>query len=96
MLPDSCCIWVFLPCSFLDLMAMLNRVKYLVNLPQDRDLKKYFQAAAETPFVPGKFPIFSAQYGLPIFSFVVVAVEIKCVSLPLFELTSFKTHSPPP
>ena len=32
-----------------------------MSLPWDREFKEYSQAAAKTPFVSGKFPVFSGQ-----------------------------------
>lgn len=53
MLPDACCMWGFLLCSFPELMAMVIGANSLVSLSWDRDLKEYSKGAAEIPFVWG-------------------------------------------
>lgn len=92
---DECCLSLYMgfPPSFTSrFMAMIIGANYLVYLPQDRDSKEYSQAAPETPFVLGRFPVFSSPTCVAYFH--ILLVDRKYVSLPLNELTSFATWSP--
>ena len=58
-----------LPHSFPGLMAMIIGARYLVRLPWDGGLKEHSQAATETLFASGRFPVFSDPTGTVYFHF---------------------------